>query len=71
MVTIVCDSCRKHITDPVRGENYFSLLHKELCRDCHKKLLENVEDTMVALRPNYSLAGYKRELTGSLSKMTR
>lgn len=71
MVTIVCDSCRKHITNPIRDENYFSLLHKELCGDCYKKLLATVEGTMMPRRPNYSLAGYKKELTGNLSRMTR
>ena len=71
MVTIICDSCRKQVTNPERGENYFSLLHKHLCKACYKELLETVEDTMQPRRPHYTLAGYKRELSGNLSKMTR
>lgn len=71
MITVVCDSCRKHIMDPIRDENYFPLLHKDLCEVCHKKLREKVEDIMVQSRPHYSLAGHKKQFLSSLEKMTR
>lgn len=71
MITIVCDSCRKHIMNPIRDENYFPLLHKDLCADCHKKLREKVEDVMVASRPHYSFEGHKKQFLSTLDKMTR
>ena len=71
MVTIVCDSCRKHIMNPIREENYYTLLHKELCRDCYKKLRLTVEDLQEAARPHSSLAGHMAQLVANLNKMTR
>jgi len=71
MISIVCDSCRKQITDPVRRENFFTILHKELCRDCYKKLLLTVEDTMEANRPQVTLDWHNRELVANLNRMTR
>lgn len=71
MISIVCDSCGKEITDPLRKENFFTILHKELCRACYKKLLLGVEDTMEATRPRVSLALHRQHLVANLNKMTR
>lgn len=71
MISIVCDSCRKQITNPVRKENFFTILHKELCRDCYKKLLLKVEDTMESVRPRVSLDAHTKELVANLNRMTR
>lgn len=71
MITVVCDSCRKHIMNPIRDENYFPILHKDLCRDCYEKLRMSVQDIMEESRPHVTLAGNKQELIAHLNKMTR
>ena len=71
MITIICDSCRKHIMNPIRDENYYPMLHKDLCRDCYKKLRITVEDIMEEARPHVTLAASKKEMLSHLNKMTR
>jgi hypothetical protein len=57
--------------NPIRDENYYPILHKDLCRDCYKKLRITVEDIMEEARPHSSLAGNKKELVVHLNRMTR
>lgn len=71
MMAITCDSCRRVINNPIRDENYYPILHKDLCVSCYKELRIGVQDTMEGRRPHYSLAGHKEELVAQLNKMTR
>lgn len=71
MMAITCDSCRKVILNPIRDENYYPLLHKDLCVNCYRELRNTVQDNTERMRPNYSLAAYKQELLQNLNRMTR
>ncbi len=71
MVSIVCDSCKRVVPNAYRGETYFTLVNRELCKSCYKDLLLKVEDTLEPRRPHYTLAGYKSELLTTLSRLTK
>ncbi|GHU82972.1 hypothetical protein FACS189468_7710 [Spirochaetia bacterium] len=38
MKTIICDVCKHAIQQPVAGQNYFHIGHRELCEPCNDQL---------------------------------
>ncbi len=46
MVAVICDSCKKEISDARRGENYVSMMDKTLCFNCNDKLNEMSKESM-------------------------
>lgn len=71
MTSIVCDSCKRVVTNAFRGESYYTIVNRDLCKVCYKELLLTVEDTLELVRPHYSLSGYKQELLSTLGRMTK
>ncbi len=70
MTAIVCDACKKAIPGARRGENYMSLLDKELCEPCADELLNVTKQQMKPRRP-YTFKDYYEFLTRNLGTMTK
>ncbi len=70
MTAIVCDACKKAIPAARRGENYMSILDKELCEPCADELLDITKQQMKPRRP-YTFKDYNDFLTRNLGQMTK
>lgn len=69
MTAIVCDICRKAVAGARRDTNYFTILDKDLCVDCHDELRDETKAQMAVRRP-YLFKDYVDILTKNLLKMT-
>jgi hypothetical protein len=70
MTAIVCDICKKAVAGARRGDNYTTLLDKDLCIPCSEELLDATKVQMAARRP-YLFKDYQTSLAKNLAQMTR
>ena len=69
MTAIVCDICKKAVPAARREINYFTILDKDVCEECHDELRDAVKAQMRARRP-YTFKDYQDHLARNLSSMT-
>ena len=69
MTAIVCDSCKKPVAGARRDVNYFTILDKDLCENCHDELRDATKQLMRA-RQTYTFKEYYDTLAKNLGKMT-
>jgi len=69
MTAIVCDICKKAVPAARREFNYFTILDKDVCEECHDELRDNVKAQMRARSP-YTFKGYQDTLAKNLQGMT-
>ncbi len=70
MTAIVCDACKKAIPGARRGDNYMSILDKQLCEPCSDELLGVTKQQMRTHRP-YTFKDYNDTLVRNLGQMTK
>ena len=70
MTTVICDSCKKSIPGPHREVNYVTLLNKDLCVPCSKKLELSARELMEKERA-YHLEAFKKHQREALTKLTK
>jgi len=61
MQYITCDVCKKMISDPVRGNNYYTLKHRHMCRKCKLSIEREMQDKAEAVKSPYSFLDKKEE----------
>ena len=44
MQYLTCDICKKMITEPLRGKNYYTLKHRHMCRKCKLTIERELQD---------------------------
>lgn len=70
MITIACDACKKNISAPRSGFTYVSVLDKDLCMPCYKKLKNSTEEIMEKER-SYHLENHAKNQRSVLARMTK
>jgi hypothetical protein len=70
MVTIACNCCGKKIENASLERNFRSVLGRDVCRECYRKLSDRAEVLAVS-KGSYSFAGYKEALAAALRKMCK
>ena len=69
MTAIVCDICKKAVPAARREFNYFTILDKDVCEECHDELRDEVKAQMRARSP-YTFQGYQESLAKNLAART-
>jgi len=70
MTAIVCDICKKPVAGARRGDNYMTILDKDICEGCSDELLLATKMQMKTRRP-YTFKDYNDTLVKNLGSMTR
>jgi hypothetical protein len=70
MTAIVCDICKKPVAGARRGDNYMTVLDKDVCEACADDLLGATKVQMKTRRP-YTFKDYNDTLVRNLNSMTR
>jgi hypothetical protein len=69
MTAIVCDICKKAVPSARREFNYFTILDKDVCEECHDELRDAVKAQMRGRAP-YTFQNYQDSLARNLGSMT-
>ena len=69
MTAIVCDICKKAVPSARREFNYFTILEKDVCEECHDELRDAVKAQMRVRHP-YTFKDYQDHLARNLASMT-
>jgi hypothetical protein len=69
MTAIVCDICKKAVPAARREFNYFTILDKDICEECHDELKDATKAQMRARHP-YTFKDYQDSLAKNLRGMT-
>jgi len=69
MTAIVCDICKKPVPGARREFNYFTILDKDICEECHDSLRDATKQQM-RVRSPYTFKEYYDTLAKNLGRMT-
>ena len=61
MQYLTCDICKKMITDPMRGKNYYTLRHIHICRKCKCTIEREMQDKFESEDQPYDFLTKKEE----------
>jgi hypothetical protein len=67
MKTLTCDICKKSISQPVVGRNYFHLAHRDICESCKDQLELSLKPVVRTKQP-FAYEWYDRLLQDSIEK---
>ncbi|MDR2069583.1 MAG: hypothetical protein LBP71_06910 [Spirochaetaceae bacterium] len=67
MKTLTCDVCKKDISQPEAGRNYFHLAHRELCESCKNQLELSLKPVIRTKQP-FTYEWYDRLMNDSIEK---
>ncbi len=68
MISIVCDSCKKAISNARSGVNYVYVADKTVCKSC-ESVLEEKTRTALSRDREYTLMSFKNNYSSILRKM--
>ncbi len=68
MQYLSCDICKKMITDPKRGRNYFTLKHRHMCKKCKLEIERAMQDKAEAENKPYNFLAKKEEFWVAVDK---
>jgi Icc-related predicted phosphoesterase len=74
MMIIVCDLCKKTIQNASRGNNYFTLLNRAICKSCYRKLRDEVQDVMeerMDAKQKFDFLSHKKLFVATMEKHCR
>ena len=61
MQYISCDMCKKMISNPRNGANYFTLKNKHICKKCKHEADREIQDLLEAEEGPYNFVEKKEE----------
>ncbi len=67
MKSLYCDVCKKQITAPVKGHNYYHIREYDICEPCKDSLDARLKPIVKAHFP-YSAEWYEGQVMSLLSK---
>lgn len=70
MVNVICDSCKKAISNAKSEVNVFFVLDKTLCKPCEEQIDSAVREQMEKEKA-YSLKSYKNKFTKEMEKQCK
>ena len=70
MTSVICDSCKKSIPGPHREVNYVTILNKDLCIPCSRKMESGIREGM-AREKSYHLENFSMYQKAVLSRITK
>lgn len=70
MISIVCDSCKKAISNATAEVNFFYVTDKAVCKSCEKEIEEQTRED-VHRDGKYTLKGYTQHYLDNLHKQCR
>ena len=69
MVNVICDSCKKAVSDAQPGVNVYFVLNKTLCKPCEEKIDSAVREQMKGKA--FSLKEFKNKYTKETEKQCK
>ena len=68
MQYLSCDICKKMITNPQRGKNYYAMKNVHLCRKCMLTIEREMQDKAEAETKPYDFLTKKEELWAAVAR---
>ena len=68
MYYLSCDVCKKMISDPKSGKNYYTMKHFHICRKCMLALKRDIQDKAEAENKPYDFLAKKAEFAATVEK---
>ncbi len=68
MQYLTCDICKKMITEPLRGKNYYTLKHRHMCRKCKLTIERELQDKAEMENKPYDFLEKKEEFWLTVDK---
>ncbi len=70
MVNVICDSCKKSVSDAKPGINVFFVLDKTLCKPCEEQIDSAVREQMKKEK-EFTLKDFKNKFTKEMEKQCK
>lgn len=67
MKSLYCDVCKKELTEPVKGRNYFHIREYDLCESCKDTIDSRLRPVVRGHNP-YSTDWYEQEVISFIEK---
>ena len=68
MQYLTCDICKKMITNPIRGKNYYAMKNVHVCRKCMITISREMQDKAEAETKPYDFLTKKEEFIAAIDR---